>query len=230
MTHPLEIEALEQAELLQEDGSLAPGAGLQHRQSLVVDPERLLVRRRPVAQVLCGEQTRVTLAGAVQPLLLLEAHDRVRDEAAIPAVECRVDIPVRLVQDPAVGRGELRIAVQRPRFRHGKIHGRRGRPLVAEELLDVANRPRDLRQHRIALLCVADREAQHVAEWKRAVVAEHREPPAERAGHHGGERPRPRHELETEVVAIARDRRSLRSRSLRAQDDGLIACVPEQRR
>ena len=82
----------------------------------------------------------------------------------------------------------------------------------------------------IAVLRVADREAQHVAERQRAVVAQHREPAAERAGHDRGERAGARHEREPELVAVALDRRRARRRPLRAEHDGLAAGRPEQRR
>ena len=48
-------------------------------------------------------------------------------------------------------------------------------------------------------------------ERQRPVVAQHREPAAERPGHDRRERPRPRHELEPQLVAVARDRRRPRS-------------------
>ena len=229
VTHPSEVEPFEQAQLLQEHGSLAPRTGLERAEPVIVDRERLFVRRPPVAQVLLREQAAVALAGAVHPLLGLEAHERLRDEAAVPAVESRVDVSLRLVEDPPVRRRKLRVAVQRSRLRHRQIHGCRRRPLVAKERLDVANGPRDLRQHGIAVLRVADGETQHVGERQRPVVAQHREPAAERAGHDRGERSRPGHEVEPEVVAVARDRRSPRRRPLRAQDDGLVAGAPEQR-
>ena len=110
-------------------------------------------------------------------------------------------------------------AARRGAERIEQIHIGRRRPLVAEELLDVADRVADLRQHRIAVARVADREAQHLVQRQRPVVAEHRHPAAERAGHDGCERPRSRHELEPELVAVALDRRGARRRPLRAEDD-----------
>ena len=108
----------------------------------------------------------MALARAVQPLLRLEVHEaprrRSRGTTQSSAAICS-SRRSRLVEDPAVGRGELRVAVQRPRLGHRQVHRRRGRPLVAEERLDVADRARDLRQDRIAVLRVADREAQHLA-------------------------------------------------------------------
>src|SRR2546430_13133323 len=48
-------------------------------------------------------------------------------------------------------------------------------PLLTEELLDVADRGRDLRDHRVAVLGVPDREAQDVRERERPVVAQRSE-------------------------------------------------------
>ena len=62
------------------------------------------------------------------------------------------------------------------------------------------------------------------------MVAEQREPASERAGHHGGERPRAGDEREPELVAIALDRRRARRGALRAEDDRLAAGLPEQGR
>jgi hypothetical protein len=63
------------------------------------------------------------------------------------------------------------------------------------------------------------------------VLAQHRDPAAERAGHDGGERPRARDELEPELVAIALDRRRTGCRPLGAEDERAIAPRrPQQRR
>src|SRR5207342_510714 len=90
LAHGSEVEPLEQPELLEEDRPLAPRPGLEDLVSVVVDGERLLPGRRPVAQVLLGEQARVAVAGTVEPLALLEADDLLRDEAAVPALLRRV--------------------------------------------------------------------------------------------------------------------------------------------
>src|SRR2546430_8227705 len=99
-------------------------------------------------------------------------------------------------------------------------------PLLTEELLDVADRGRDLRDHRVAVLGVPDREAQDVLERERPVVAQHRQPASERAGHHGRERPGAGDELQAELVAIAFDRRGTRSGALCAENDRLAARRP----
>jgi hypothetical protein len=68
VTHAGEVEAFEQPELLQEHGSLTPRPGLEGADPVIVDRERLFVRRAPVAQVLLCEQAAVALArGALDP-------------------------------------------------------------------------------------------------------------------------------------------------------------------
>ena len=62
------------------------------------------------------------------------------------------------------------------------------------------------------------------------MVAQHRQPASERAGHHGRERPGAGDELQAELVAIAFDRRGTRSGALCAEHDRLAAGRPEQRR
>src|SRR5207244_1692642 len=104
----------------------------------------------PVAQVVFGEQARMALAGAVEPLAFLEADDLLRDEAAVPAVARRLElcVPVGrggfgLVENAAIGLGERAVPVQRARLRSGKVHVHGRGPVVAEELLDPADRIAD---------------------------------------------------------------------------------------
>jgi hypothetical protein len=51
LAHGDEVESLEQPELLEEDGRLAPRACLEDLVAVVVDRQRLLPGRRPVAEV-----------------------------------------------------------------------------------------------------------------------------------------------------------------------------------
>ena len=215
LAHGAEVEALEQPELLEEDRRLAPRAGLEDLVAVVVDGERLLPGRGPAAQVLLREQARVALAAAVEPLALLEADDLLRDEAAVPAVVRRLElcVPVRgrrlsLREDAVVRLGENAVPVQRPRLgsRQVDVHARR--PVLGEELLDPADRVADRREGRIAVLGVADREMEDVAERHRPVLAQQRDPAAEGAGHDRGQRAGAGNQREPELVAIALDRRS----------------------
>src|SRR6478609_2826136 len=96
LAHGAEVESLEQPELLEEDRRLAPRARLEDLVVVVIDRERLLPGRRPVVQVLLREEARVALAAAVEPLALLEADDLLRNEAAVPAVVCRLELRIAI--------------------------------------------------------------------------------------------------------------------------------------
>ena len=62
------------------------------------------------------------------------------------------------------------------------------------------------------------------------MLAQHRDPAAERAGHDRGQRPGAGDELEPELVAVTLDRRRARRRALRAEDERpLAAGGPEER-
>src|SRR5205823_10096647 len=117
----------------------------------------------------------VSDTGAIHPFPFLEREDRLGDEAAVPLLDRivgRGKTPVRL--------GEPLIAMQRAGLERGEVHVGRRRPLVTEQRLDVAYRTGDLRQDRVAVLPVVDREAYDVRERHRAEVAQYCEPAAER--------------------------------------------------
>ena len=59
-----QVEALEQAQLLQEHGALAPGPGLPDARAAVVDPARLLEAARITSQIVGRQQTRVARAAS----------------------------------------------------------------------------------------------------------------------------------------------------------------------
>ena len=221
-----EVEALEQPELLEEDRRLAPRAGLEDLVAVVVDGERLLPGRRPVAQVVLAEQTGVALAGAVEPLAFLEADDLLRDEAAVPAHLRRVElrVPVSrgrfgLHEDAPEGLGQGSVPVQGARLRSGEVDVDRGRPVVAEELLDLADRVADRRECRVAILGVADREVEHVPERQGPVLAQQLDPAAESPWDDRGQRAGAGDQLEPELVAVPLDRRRPRRGALRAEDE-----------
>ena len=158
VAHRREVEALEQAQLLEEHGRLAPRAGLEHGEAVVVDGERLLERRAPVAQVFLREQAAVPGTGAVHPLALLEVDDRLGDEAAVPR---RVERVARAAASAAVRLRELRVAVQRPRLERRQkytsadvVHSSRN----SDSTFRIA--PAICGSDGIAVLRVPDREAQ----------------------------------------------------------------------
>ncbi len=218
LAHPREVEALEQPQLLEEDRRLAPRPGLEHLVAVVVDRERLLPPRLPRCQVFRREKARVTLAGAVAPLALLERDELLGDPAAVPVLH-------RILRrgEPTVRLGELRVRRHRPRLGDGKVEVRRRRPVLAEELLDVADRAGDLRQDGIAGLGVVDRVVRDLLERHRPVLAEQREPAAERAGDDGRKRAGAGDQGEAEVVAVALDRRCGGGRALRAEHERAVA-------
>ena len=180
-----------------EHGARTPRAGLEHGDAVVVDLERLLVRRRPLARSLGGEQAGVTLAGAVHPLELLECEHRVvRRSRDTTRRARRRSRPSCRSCAPASSRIRRYVAARRGLRCSGRARAPAGRrrPTSAIPRGTAARRcgsPGDRGQHGIAVLRVADREAEHVAEAERAVVAEHREPSSERARHDRGKGPVP---------------------------------------
>ena len=128
-----EVEALEQAQLLQEDRRLAPRPGLQHRDAVVVDGERRLVTGR------ASRADRPRRAGRQcrSPELSIhralgERDERLGDEAAVPRVVRGVDLPVAiaraglgLVEHPPIRRSERRVSARAsPGSRHRQVHRR----------------------------------------------------------------------------------------------------------
>ena len=121
--------------------------------------------------------------------------------------------------------------MQRPRLgsRQVDVHARR--PVLGEELLDPADRVADRREGRIAVLRVADREMEDVAERHRPVLAQQGDPAAEGAGHDRGQRAGAGNQREPELVAIALDRRCAWRGPLRAEDERPVAPGrPDERR
>ena len=74
----------------------------------------------------------------------------------------------------------------------------------------------------MAVLRVADRRGQHIAQRQRAIIAQHQHPGFERAGHAGGEEAGAGHEIEA-FTAIMRDGGARRRRSLAANHLRLAA-------
>jgi hypothetical protein len=122
--HRLEVEARQQGELLEEDRALPPRAGLADRVAVVLESRRRLDRRLPGAEVVACEEP--SLLGA-QPV------DGLGHEAAVKGLAGAVDPRLaaaasRLVEDPAVRRGQGRVAEQRPRAGRRQVELGRGRP------------------------------------------------------------------------------------------------------
>ena len=160
--------------------------------------------------------------------LLAEGADRLGDEAAVPRVARRLDLPVaigrrrfRLLEDARVRVGQRRAAEERPRCRRGEPGLRRRRPVGAEGRLERRNAFGDARQDGMAVARVADRRLEHVAKRGRPELEQHAEPGVERTGHAGGEQPRAGDEVEPEL-SEALGRRGGGRRSLAADDEHVV--------
>ena len=213
-----EVEAFQQGELLQEHRALSPGTGLEDGVAAVVERQRPLERGLPAGHVVAGEKT------------VLRAHEGaygLGDEAAVPGVagarQLLLARPGRsLVEDPPVRRGDAGAAEERARFGRRQEDLRRARPLVPEQVLDLADDPGDRRGHRKPLRGEPDRELEHVGEPPGPEAFEQQQPAAERARDDRREQTRPRYQRQA-AVAEGVDRRRPRRRPLTADDDHLVA-------
>src|SRR3954449_160435 len=89
----VEIEPLQQRQLLQQHGSLAPGTALCDGVAAVVECEGRFDRGLPARHVVIGQQPAVTPAGGVEHLLApAELVDRLGDEALIPGAAGALDL------------------------------------------------------------------------------------------------------------------------------------------
>jgi hypothetical protein len=81
-----QIEALEQAQLLQKHRALSPGPGLPDARTAVVDRERVFDRARVARKIRRGDQPGVLLPARVAHRDAREVVDRLRTRAAIERV------------------------------------------------------------------------------------------------------------------------------------------------
>ena len=225
--HPGEIDAFEDLQRLQEGRTLAPRADLEDLPVVIGHGGRRLIGRLVIRHVLRGQQALVAAAGGIHHLLrAAEAVHRLGDEALVPGVIGALDLllPVAalgfsLGEDALVGLGRGLVGEELARLRHvaaGQVDRARCRPFIAEEVGQLPDRIRDARQHRVAVLEIADRGFENVAQLEPAMVAQQRHPAAEGAGNDGGEQARARDQVEAERL-IGGDGGRLRSRALRAE-------------
>ena len=225
-----QVEAVEQRELLEQDRPLTPRPGLEDRPPFVAQARRRLERRLERGEIVGGEQSAVRAARAVRHLVLFaEGADRLRDEAAVPRVAGRLDLPVAirrrgfcLLEDARVRVGETEAAEQRPRRRRRQPGLRRRGPVGSEGRLHRRDALGDARQDGVAVPRVADRRLEHVAKRGRSELEQRPQPGVERAGHAGGEQPGAGDEVEPQL-AEALGRRRGRRRPLPAHDDHVVA-------
>ncbi|SAL04392.1 hypothetical protein AWB83_07019 [Caballeronia ptereochthonis] len=176
---------------------MPPRSGLVDHEAFVFVGNGVFVARLPAREIGRVEQSAIALARGIEHVGRAEILvDRIRDEAAIErdarafalfrAITARARLaqnaPVRLcdgrIREQVIG--TRRFTVAQP------LLGGRS-PFALEEILNREDRRGHARQHRIAVLRIADRIAQHVFERQLAVVAQHRHPAAECAGHDRGQ-------------------------------------------
>lgn len=248
---PVERKALEQRELLERDGALAPDAGLADGVAAIVVSERRLDRRLPARHVVGREHAAMRRAADVHHLLRpAELVDGLRDEALRPGFARAFDLGVAasaaalgFAEDAGVGCCQRLVDEERSGFRHltvRKIHRGRGRPMLTEQLLDGLDRGAGAFDQRIAVAGVGDRGLQHVAHVHRAVVSQQHHPGFESAGNAGREQAGAGHHVEAFASVMcdggARGRRALTADHLSAaaphivDDDGYVAAGTVQMR
>ena len=145
----------------------------------------------------------MALTGRVDELGLVETVDRLGDEALVERMPRGLDLfdavaarRFRLGEDALVGRGNDRRAERLVGMRGPAVdqpHLAGARPFGLEVLDRRDDRRDDARHQREAMLGVADRIGEHIAQLERAVVAKQQHPAVERAGHDSGKQPRAGH-------------------------------------
>ncbi len=198
-----------QRELLEEHRALTPRAGLADRVAAVVVAERRLGRRSPAGEVGLREQPAVPATGRVQDLGGAgEAHDRLREPALVEGGAGVLDLPVAvarrslgLAHDPGVGLRERGVAHPPAGARRGQPQLPRAGPLALEQVRHALDRGDDPPERRKPAAGVLDRMGEHVAEAQRAVLEQHQQPRAERAGHARRQQARAGHDVEAQLVA-----------------------------
>ena len=161
-----------------------------------------------------------------------EAIDRFGDKALRPALACAFDLRGAIcawafgfLEDADISCRQHRVGELRSGRGHRavrQVNRRRGRPMAAKQIGDRGDGGAGALDQRMAVLRIADRGAEHLAQRQRAVVAKEQHPGLERAGHTSREQPGAGHKVEA-FAAIMRDGGARRSRSLPADDFRLAA-------
>ncbi len=228
----------EQRELLEQDGALAPGAGLAHGPAVPVVRRGSLVGRGPAGQVGGGEGAGVALAAGVHGGPPGLPQEGLGDEPGAPDVPRRVDLRLPVPRSGGVGEqpfpggGEGGVAEQLAGARRVSVRQvdlGRGRPLGLEQLPHGLDGLRETLHGRVSVLGVGDGVLQHVGQRFGAVVAQQEQPGVEGTGHGGGEWSGAGDEVQTQLLVV-RDRRPGRCHSLSAQHPHLAARGGEQDR
>src|SRR6202035_3243408 len=112
----VEIKALKQRQLLQQNGPLAPWPALGHGVAVIIEGERSFDRDLPARHVVAGQQPAMAASGGVEHLLApAKAIDRLGDKAAVPRLASALDLTLAAAiggfgEDAAIDCGESGIA------------------------------------------------------------------------------------------------------------------------
>ncbi|MNX76400.1 hypothetical protein D3C86_1079090 [compost metagenome] len=220
-------------------GALRPHAALGHGIAAVLRGDGLIVGGAPVGHVGLAQQSAIALAGGVAHFGVgVVGVDGVGDKAAIPAFQGGGDAAdpitaggMRFIQDARVRVGDGGRAKQRIGRGHAAIGqpdvSRRG-PFIPKQRLHRQHRLRHARHQRKAVAGVVDGGTQHVGQLPRAVVAQQRQPGAERAGNRGGQQADAGHHFHAQRAECGgrgqRGRRALAAQRAHA----LFVLAPEQ--
>ncbi len=225
----VEVVALEQRQLLQQHGALRPRSRLEHAQAFVVEMHGSFDSRLPIRHVLTGEHAAMTTATDVHDFrVAAELVDRFGDKALAPNLARAPDHRLAtaasgfgLVKDALVGFGVANVTEQRALLRHlgpRQIDLGRGRPVVAEQILDGVDRRHRALDQRMAMPGVTDGGFEHVAQMHGAVLFEDQHVGVEGAGNAGGKQTGAGNDVEAEMAAIVRDRGAGWRRALTAHN------------
>ncbi len=223
----LVVDAVEDAEHLQQRGSLPPGAGLRDRHAAELRGDGRLIGGPESGQILRGQDARVVAARRVPVRRADEVVDRPRDEPLRPLRAGGVDAGLarrsgRRGHEALEGSGERSIGeqgfgIRDPSAGHPELG--RARPVLLEEPGDALDRRCNALEQRMPVARVADREGEHVGELPGPVVAQEQQPGVDRAGDRGGEGAGAGDEREA-LRPVVIDRGTGRRRPLAHEHDG----------
>ena len=195
VAHALQVEAVEQAELLQEHRSLRPRTALVHIDPAEVDAARRLRRRTPRCHVVHGQQPGVLLAAGVEQRVGDEADDALGDRTAVERVARRLDAALAPAAGRLLGghhraqrRREVRVAEPLAHARDaaaGAVDRRRGGIALQEQLRLVLGAAAEGRIDRKALFGQLYGGGQDVREAQ-AAETRHRARPSVQGRRHAG--------------------------------------------
>jgi hypothetical protein len=233
--HRREVEALEEPELLQQHGTLAPGRRLPDARAAVVELQRLLDAPLVARQVVGAQQPGVGLAAGVAQRLAEEALDRLRTGAAVEVVARGADARLAASRREVLRLGERPepacqggVGLALPDVAQREVHLCTRGPLVPEAVGHEAEHHVEERVHGEAALGQAARRRHHLGERARAEVFQEQTPGVERCGNRRRQESVGRDELHPQR-AHPLDAGCGRRRTLtRDRDTPILACLVDQ--